>query len=90
MLRLFEQLRELDARLVHRLTTRTPRPAPEPTLDSGWAPHVAALGGVVILLAALLLSTHTVLQGVAMAVGLLMTAPYLQEGFDRVSARARE
>lgn len=87
MLRLLHWLRDLDARLMNVTSGRKADTEPA---GSAWAPHVAALGGVVVLLAALLLQTHEVLQLVGVSVGLLLTAPWLQDGVDRVSAWSRE
>jgi len=85
MHRLLHRLGELDARLLNPSATS----GTEPT-GSAWAPHVAALGGVVVLLAALLLQSHAVLQLVLVSGGLLLTAPWLQDRFDRISAWSRE
>lgn len=87
MLRLLLWLRELDARLL--MASAGSKAGPEPT-GSAWAPHVAALGGVLVLLAALLLQSHEVLQLVVVSAGLLLTAPWLQDGLDRASAWSRE
>jgi hypothetical protein len=87
MLRLFEWLRRADARLLSLLAAMEP---PTKTETSPWSPHVAALGGVLVLLSGLLLQAHTHVQLALVATGMLLTAPFMQDTIDKARAWAEE
>jgi hypothetical protein len=86
MLSLFDWLRRLDQRLLAALT-----PAEMPSdLAVRLGAALAVLGAGVVLAAALLLQEHAITQLGALTLGLLLTVPYLQNGFDKAMARTEQ
>jgi hypothetical protein len=84
MLRLLEWLRQIDASLL------TPAKPTEITAASAWGAALAIVGGLLVLGAGLALGAHAVLQLALIAVGMVLTVPYVQDVFDKAAASVRE
>jgi hypothetical protein len=84
MLRLLEMLRHLDSAVL------SGGESSEVTTDKVWGALLAVVGGTVVLVAGLALASHAVLQLALVAVGMVLTVPYLQDVVDRARASVKE
>ena len=85
MLRLLELLRHLDSAVL------SGGDSSEVTHDDNvWGALLAVVGGVVVLVAGLALGRHAVLQLSLVAVGMILTVPYLQDVVDKARASVEE
>ncbi|HUR51420.1 MAG TPA: hypothetical protein VMZ11_04790 [Mycobacteriales bacterium] len=83
MLTFLEWLRRLDALVLSRPDASHARLEPR----GHWGAVLAVVGSLVVVGAALLLAAHVPVQLAVISAGLLLTVPYLQDGFDRAVAR---
>ncbi|HUR15527.1 MAG TPA: hypothetical protein VM097_13710 [Mycobacteriales bacterium] len=85
MLSLIDFLRELDARFVAAVTANHPPTDRETRLASA----LGALGLALVVVAAVLLPPHGVIQTTLVGVGLLLAVPSLHHLFDKVLLSVR-
>jgi hypothetical protein len=85
MPKLYQLLRRLDAALLS-----VGGPAEQDAHEAVWPAALAVLGALVVVAGAMLLGTHALLQLTAVAAGMLMTTPFLQDRWDKAAAAVRE